>query len=108
MDIKIKCKRCKKQFDVSESEYAYLKRKSQELKSEFILPKLCNDCRIIKEQVKSIPMKIQTICNLLVEQKEFNVEDSKRQIMLIFGLARKQMKENLINFGFIDKEQVKE
>lgn len=101
MELKIKCKRCKKDFLLEEKQYNYLKYKAEELKSELILPKLCHDCRIIKEQVKSIPIKMQNICNQILQvSKEENV---KKDVMLLFGLARKQMKENLMVFGFIDK-----
>lgn len=104
--IKIKCKRCKKEFEVQQAQYDYLKKKSEEFKSEFILPKLCDNCRIIKEQVKSIPMKIQIICNGILEKTKD--EEVKKEIMLLFGLARKQMKENLVNYGFIDKQAKEE
>ena len=101
MELKIKCKRCKKDFLLEEKQYNYLKYKAEELKSELILPKLCHDCRIIKEQAKSIPIKMQNLCNQILQvSKEENV---KKDVMLLFGLARKQMKENLMVFGFIDK-----
>lgn len=106
MDFKIKCKRCKKEFVLDEKQYLYLKRKAEELKSQLILPKLCHDCRIVKEQTKSIPMKMQNICNQILQMSK---EDAvKKDVMLLFGLARKQMKENLMVFGFIDKTESKE
>jgi len=104
MDIKIKCKRCKKEFIMYPAQYEYLVKKSKELKSELILPKLCDNCRIIKEQVKSIPMKMQIICNGILEKSK-DAEVNK-DVMLLFGLARKQMKENLTAYGFIDKPTV--
>jgi len=106
MDIKIKCKRCKKEFVMLPAQFNYLKKKSEELKSELILPKLCDECRIVKEQVKSIPMKIQMICNGILEKSK-DAEVNK-DVMLLFGLARKQMKESLVNYGFIDKSEVRE
>lgn len=101
--MKLKCKRCKKDFEISEAQYNYLKNKAKELNAEFIAPKLCDSCRLIKEQVKSIPMKIQIICNSILEKSK--EDEVKRDIMLLFGLARKQMKENLTNYGFIDKPE---
>lgn len=103
MDLNIKCKRCKKIFELDIKQYEYLKQKSKELKSDLILPKLCHECRIIKEQTKSIPMKIQVICNGILQQSK--EEAVKKDVMLIFGLARKQMKENLMAYGFIDKKE---
>lgn len=101
MEIKIKCKRCKKSFEMTPAQYSYLLKKSKEMKTDLVLPKLCDNCRIIKEQIKSIPVKMQMICNGILERsKDGSINED---IMLIFGLARKQMKENLICFGFIDK-----
>jgi delta-aminolevulinic acid dehydratase/porphobilinogen synthase len=106
LEIKIQCKRCKKEFVMLPAQYHYLKKKSEEMKSELVLPKLCDNCRMIKEQVKSIPMKMQMICNGILEKsKDGNVN---KDVMLLFGLARKQMKESLVNYGFIDKEVSKE
>jgi len=100
--MKLKCKRCKKEFDLSDAQYKFLENKSKEMKSELILPKICDDCRLIKEQVKSIPLKIQSMCNNIL--KKSKDEETNKDIMLIFGLARKQMKENLTAYGFIDKQ----
>lgn len=105
-EIKITCKRCKKEVTILPAQYAYLKKKSLEMRSELVLPKLCDNCRIIKEQVKSIPMKIQMICNGVLEKSKDG--DVNKDVMLIFGLARKQMKESLMAFGFIDKVETKE
>lgn len=103
MEIKIKCKRCKKDVVIDEAQYAYLNKKAKEMKTELILPKLCDDCRIVKEQVKSIPMKMQVICNQILEKSKDG--EVNKDIMLLFGLARKQMKESLTNYGFIDKNE---
>jgi len=105
MELKIKCKRCKKDFEIDVSQYEYLKRKAIEMKIELILPKLCDNCRMVKEQVKSIPTKMQIICNGILEKSKD--ADVNKDIMLLFGLARKQMKESLVNYGFIDREEVK-
>jgi len=103
MEIKIKCKRCKKSFEIPIDQLNYLQKKANEMKSELIMPKLCDDCRIIKEQVKSIPMKMQMICNQILEKSK-DAEVNK-DVMLLFGLARKQMKESLVNYRFIDKTE---
>lgn len=102
MEIKIKCKRCKKEFLMSPDQYDYLTKKAKELNSTLILPKLCDNCRVLKEQLKSIPMKMQLICNNAL--KISKDEAVSKDIMLLFGLARKQMKESLTIFGFIDKK----
>jgi len=106
MEIKIRCKRCKKDFEMLPTQYGYLVKKSKEMKTELVLPKLCDACRMIKEQVKSIPMKMQMICNNILEKSK-DAEVNK-DVMLLFGLARKQMKESLTNYGFIDKAETKE
>jgi len=105
LEVKIRCKRCKKDFVILTEQYKYLQKKATEMKTELILPKLCEPCRMIKEQVKSIPMKMQMICNGILEKSK-DAEVNK-DVMLLFGLARKQMKESLVNYGFIDKEEVK-
>ena len=103
MELKIKCKRCKKDFDIPEDQYAYLSKKAKEMKTELILPRLCDNCRTVKEQVKSIPMKMQIICNEILEKSKDS--EVNKDVMLLFGLARKQMKESLVNYGFIDKTE---
>ncbi len=70
MDIKIKCKRCKKEFKIDPEEFNYLQKKANDMKTELILPKLCDNCRMIKEQVKSIPMKMCMICNQVLEKSK--------------------------------------
>jgi len=103
LNVKIKCKRCGKEFEMLPAQYRYLIKKSTEMKTELILPKLCDPCRMIKEQVKSIPIKMQTICNEVLKMSR-DIEINKN-VMLLFGLARKQMKENLTCYGFISKKE---
>lgn len=98
--MKINCKRCKKEVEISTEQLEYLRKKSKELKTELVLPKLCNECRLTKEQIKSIPMKIQSICNDILNKSKDN--EVNNNVMLIFGLARKQMRDNLVNYRFID------
>jgi delta-aminolevulinic acid dehydratase/porphobilinogen synthase len=103
MELNIRCKRCKKNFILEDKQYVYLKRKAEELKSQLILPKLCHECRIIREEIKSIPMKMQNICNQILQTSK--EETVKKDVMLLFGLASKQIKESLTAFGFIDKKE---
>ena len=103
LEIKTKCRRCKKEFTVSADQIRYLTKKAKEMKTEAAMPKLCDNCRVIKAQVKSIPMKMQMICNGILEKSKD--ADVNKDIMLLFGLARKQLKESLVNYGFIAKEK---
>jgi len=101
-EIKKNCQRCNNEFLITSEQYNYLKKKAEEYEEELILPKFCEKCRELKELIKSIPKKIQQVVNLLI-QTEKDVEKQKK-LKIVFGLALKEIRFNLINFGFMEKK----
>ena len=102
--MKLTCRRCQTSFEIKKEEFEFLKNKAEEKKNEFIMPKLCDRCRTLKKTIKSIPIKIQQLCNVLLEDTTLTSE-VKNNLRVIFGLASKEMKQNMVAFGFIERNK---
>jgi len=103
MNLKKTCTRCKKDFEITPREYDFYKKIARKEKKEVTLPKYCESCRSIKSHLKSIPLKICQVCRSM--DKIVKDENITRKLMQIYGLAMKQMRQNLINFDFLKEKK---
>lgn len=98
MELKRRCGRCNKEFEISKKEYKILKKIAKEKRQELVFPKFCLECRRFKREVKQIPFAVQKIVNSLIENKPD--KEIEKKLRLIFGLMRKEIRFHLENYGF--------
>ena len=104
MEMKIICQRCKKSFILTRKQHQFLSEMAKKKKTELILPKFCSECRILRMEIKSIPKKIQQLCNILLG-KDYIKDEDKKMIRVIYGLTRKEVKYHLLSYGFMNDKK---